>query len=273
MAGWQDGAEYAPIGRPDGFATPIADPLPDPEPVVAATPGPGAPPAGFQPGNLSSPPLDQLAAVPTVERNPREPFSTTATLMTGDSAWGAAHRSDLMLAGNSFDPRQPITTSGGAFAPPTGDPLAFPPPSSAPLDLPPPASMHQPGTFPPAAGLPPGGFPPGGYPPGAVAQQPPPARPATTQAQRQMSTTAIMILVLGLFVSSLGPFSILIAAGLSLRIPALKAPAFTLLALGTVFLLRLLFGDIGYDTWGPVYQLVCLGGAIWLGTALGRRQR
>ena len=39
MATWRDGAAYAPETRPDGFATPAAEPLPEGEPYRANTPG------------------------------------------------------------------------------------------------------------------------------------------------------------------------------------------------------------------------------------------
>ena len=39
MATWRDGAAYAPETRPDGFASPAADPLPEGEPYRADTPG------------------------------------------------------------------------------------------------------------------------------------------------------------------------------------------------------------------------------------------
>lgn len=265
MASWQDGAEYAPVERPDGFATPVVEPLPDADPFAAATPGPGAPPADFQRSESYSPPLEQVQTAPQVQRNPREPFATLSTLMTGDSAWGAAHRSDLMRTGQAFDPRQPITTSADALAPPTGDPLDFPPPTSDPVAIAPPG-QPQPA---PAPGVLPGQQPSGEW----LAQNRPASTQPATPAQRQMTGIAILMLLIGVVFSPLGPASMLVAGGIALRLPSMKAPAYALLAVGTIFMLRLLFGDVGYDTLGSLYRLVCLIGLAWIAAVSNRASR
>ena len=49
MAFWTDGAAYAPIERPNGFAVPDVEPLTAAEPAPQLTPGAVAPPSGFAP--------------------------------------------------------------------------------------------------------------------------------------------------------------------------------------------------------------------------------
>ena len=81
MATWTDGAAYAPIERPDGFATPVAEPLPVASPYAANTPGAVPPPTGFAP-MPPGPPLQALGAAPTATRNPAAPFEVRSALLT-----------------------------------------------------------------------------------------------------------------------------------------------------------------------------------------------
>ncbi|WP_139650896.1 hypothetical protein [Tessaracoccus massiliensis] len=66
MATWKDGAAYAPVERPDGFATPVADPLPAGAPYQPGTPGPMTHPSGFAP----LPPLPPPQGAPVLPGYP-----------------------------------------------------------------------------------------------------------------------------------------------------------------------------------------------------------
>lgn len=144
MAGWTDGAAYAPIERPDGFATPEVEALEVAVPQLAQTPGPIPAPQGFQPSAPQAP-LDQIRTDPPPARDPAIPFATaSAALTAGPDRYSDAGR----------DPRQPFhgyTTGVGSqeLPPPSGDPL--PPPTGAPLSLsalPPPGQFGAPGPAP-----------------------------------------------------------------------------------------------------------------------------
>lgn len=145
MATWTDGAAYAPIERPDGFATPEAEALEVAVPQLLRTPGPIPPPNGFQPSAPQAP-LDQIRTDPPPTRDPGTPFVTASATLTA----GPDH-----VPGAQRDPLQPFetyTTSYGSqeLPPPTGQPL--PPPSGAPLQLshlpPPPGQFNSGGQFP-----------------------------------------------------------------------------------------------------------------------------
>ncbi len=167
MADWTDGAEYAPVERPAGFATPRAGALQ----VIEAEPSPadGQPleaPGGYrQPDTTPLEALDPRDALP--RRDPREAFSTHGS---ADSAWGAAH------ASTGWVPTMPLgdpvheAAAVADFPPPQGAPVGaapmganpmpgatggpqpapavveiplqghFPPPTVAPAPLPPPAT-------------------------------------------------------------------------------------------------------------------------------------
>lgn len=146
MASWQDGAEYAPIERPDGFATPRAVPLDSPDPRIDLSAG--APPQ--RPADFSQPParvpaLAELAPSTGRARDPRAPFETARTLgpaetnwtpdrpfntdspvVTGhtDSAWGAAHANRPVVTPAAFAPPSPPTPPTPP-APASGGPVRF----------------------------------------------------------------------------------------------------------------------------------------------------
>lgn len=131
MATWKDGAAYAPTERPDGFATPVADPLSEAEPRPDITPGAVPPPQR----------LDQPEARPLAEhgsdgsagrRNPGQPFDvSSATMMSGPR-----------LADGKRDPQAPYSVT----APVASSPLAAPPPppGARPLPGPPPSQAPLP---------------------------------------------------------------------------------------------------------------------------------
>ena len=122
MASWTDGAAYAPLERPDGFATPEVEPLDVAVPDVAQTPGPIPPPAEFHPSAPAAP-LSGLRTAPPVTRDPSSPFQVGAGLMTIASSMGPIE---------ARDPRRPFQTHRDdalgveALPPPTGTPLKAP---------------------------------------------------------------------------------------------------------------------------------------------------
>lgn len=127
MATWKDGAAYAPIERPDGFATPEVEPLEAAVPRVADTPGPMPPPLDMQPTGPAVP-LEAITGAPASTRNPTEPFEVTSALLTANET-----------SNGERDPRTPFQSWG----PPP--PEALPPPSGPPLTGPAPVIPVSPG--------------------------------------------------------------------------------------------------------------------------------
>ncbi|RMB62080.1 FUSC family protein [Tessaracoccus antarcticus] len=122
MASWTDGAAYAPIERPDGFATPEAEPLEVAVPQTAQTPGPMPTPTGFAPTGPSVP-LGGIRTSEAPSRNPSEPFSTTGGLMTTSPEHEQGRDPRLPFAAYG----DPVPSSGvDTLPPPTGDPLPSP---------------------------------------------------------------------------------------------------------------------------------------------------
>ena len=136
MATWTDGAAYAPIERPDGFATPEVAPLPAAEVRQPLTPGAIAPPHDFAPMPQSMP-LAALGAREPQRRNPAAPFDVASALLTASPAGVGAR-----------DPHQPFAVSTAAgHLPASGGPsdgMAPPDPGSR-IDLQP----NGPGPYPP----------------------------------------------------------------------------------------------------------------------------
>lgn len=195
MADWTDGAQYAPVERPEGFATPRAAALTvEPAPPSPADGKPTEQPQGFQ--EPEAVPLDSLVPRAEEVRDPRVPFDT---LVAADSAWGAVH------AGGGWNPRMPLgpTTqpAPGAptFPPPTGvpdqAPAAFPQPGLpgsavapttaqvTPVQTTPGQTTPAPvpGQYPPPSGQPVPLPPPVGAVPATTAQRPPQAQQAQPQ--------------------------------------------------------------------------------------------
>lgn len=141
MASWRDGAAYAPIERPDGFASPEVAPLPAEPPQQPATPG-SIPAPNDWAANPHSVPLAGLGTVVVSERDPQAPFQTASTPLT----------SDFGTIDGERDPRVPFQVAAKSspspalpsLAPPQGPPLAGPqvPPNhhqlAAPISYPPP---------------------------------------------------------------------------------------------------------------------------------------
>ncbi len=180
MASWTDGAAYAPIERPDGFAVPDVEPLTAAEPAPQLTPGAVAPPSGFAP----MPPavaLEDLGKQEKLRRNPTTPFNVSSALMM---AYAAGY--------GSRDPRQPfeVAVTGGA------QPSPVPPDPTARLNLPPnPYQTVQMAPYPQ-------------YGTGPVPM---------TQAQRGIMCIAGVASLLGALLPSALPILMLVGGGLLLR--------------------------------------------------------
>lgn len=166
MATWTDGAAYAPLQRPYGFATPEAPPLEVAEPAAAATPGQIPPPQGFAPSGPQIP-LDRVVVADRRPRDPAFPFTTAS----------AAIASAPPPVSGVRDPRVPFAVYGTASAGSVVDAPRLPPPTGAPLATAFDASFSPPAL--PQQDFPPPGFPPPSFPPpGATSPPPPPtARP------------------------------------------------------------------------------------------------
>ncbi|MDO5092055.1 MAG: hypothetical protein Q4D79_01325 [Propionibacteriaceae bacterium] len=136
MATWTDGAAYAPIERPDGFATPVTESLPVAPPYAANTPGAVPRPTGFTP-MPPGPPLQALGAAPPPTRNPAAPFEVRSALLT-PTAPGFGRR----------NPVEPFAVASVAMTGP-GGPMGAPRPEArldsfaAPYPVPQPAPATQ----------------------------------------------------------------------------------------------------------------------------------
>lgn len=251
MAGWQDGAEYASRERPDAFAAPIAEPLPVAEPYQSATPGAIRPPRSLQPP-VSAIPLHQIVPDDSVSiRDPRTPFAVASSTMT-DSAWGAAHRADApMWAPNTFDPAQPMFTSGVSFPPP--DPHTRLP-QDGPLPIAPaPGFPAPPAPLPPVPGVPFQSAPwaaQQGLDPWQAAQI-----EAQTRTRRQLTGVAIGVLLMGLILNPVSWASLLIASGLTYRATQGFTPSKFLFIVPVCTLVLLLTAPVLFR---PVNQIMCL---------------
>jgi len=228
MASWTDGAEYAPIERPDGFATPRTDPL-----SVAA---PAANPADDQPAQrpveyAAAPaalPLDRLVPAMAQTRNPAAPFQTTGAVT--DSAWGALGVPNPTAG---WTPTQPLPTSGtGVAVQQHPRPAAFPAPVTPPFPGIPGASAYPlpvpghhagaPAQYPAPTGAPsfpaPTGAPSFPPPTGLPGFPAPVDRPTAPPAEGLLRSTTPMMLVLlaGAFIQPLSPVLFAVAFALAL---------------------------------------------------------
>lgn len=236
MADWTDGAAYAPIERPDGFATPEAAPLTVAERQLASTPGPIPPPHGFTPSAPQAP-LEQIRTTPPPNRNPAEPFHTASAALT--AAPGTHPEGER-------DPLQPFTTyatSAGSqeLPPPTGAPLA--PPSGPPIafgDQPPPAA-HYPAPVPATSG-------------------------AEIKTLRTLLILAIVALGIGIVLPSAAPWLVLVAGLLGLRTKPLSG-SFGAWASGTGVTLLVLAALAGEATNG-LNGLAAIVFVFWAGYGL-----
>lgn len=255
MATWKDGAAYAPIERPDGFAAPVADPLPEAAPYSSGTSGTGVAPAGFD--TAEQPPLDSFAAEPSETRDPRESFSVVQVGMTSVPGASTGDR----------DPREPFATqsydtpaaSTPLAGPPQGPPLG--PPVGPPLEPAPqtwPAPTPQTWPAPTPQGWPaPTPRPLGGQdgrplPPPPMPMQPrsvaPQARtPDAAQQHRRLAQIAGALCLAGFLFPSAAPFLLIVAGAMGLRTMDLTRYSGPIaLGIGVVAILgQLLAGSLG----------------------------
>lgn len=242
MATWTDGAAYAPLERPDGFATPEAEPLEAAQPERPLTPGPMAPPRDFAPqGNVV--PLAAIRTEALVERDPSEPFQVSSALLTANP-----------LSSGERDPHQPFASSALApsdLPPPSGPPLALPDsvPSGGGFNYPPPnpASISQNQMFHHT------GFTP-------------PVQPRLTPQQAQLQTLASVLFVIGFLFSPVATFMLLIGGGMMFRVAHRRPLAITALALGGLAVILYL---IAPDWVAAVGRIGCLVTFFW---SLANRQ-
>lgn len=122
MASWEDGAAYAPIERPDGFATPRAEPLEEAPRRVPVTPGAVARPSTLAP--VDAPPLATHGPKSAMHRDPRTPFDVAAAIVTAGPSAPSGHRDPR----TAFAVSAPVRTNTDADAPP--------PPEARPLPAP-----------------------------------------------------------------------------------------------------------------------------------------
>lgn len=207
MATWTDGAAYAPIERPDGFASPVADPLPVAAPYSADTPGAVPQPSGFAP-MPQAPPLNALGTPPTTNRNPAAPFEVRSALLTTTPGYG---------------PRNPHTPFAVTTVTTTGSTGQTAPPHPA-------ARLDTPGAPP---------FP------GAPYAAPPQPIPAVTSAQRTFYVIAGFSFLFGTFLPSAAPWLFIAGGGLLLRTEGYgRQLGFGAIGAGMIAMLPLLYGGL-----------------------------
>jgi hypothetical protein len=221
MATWEDGPEYAPIARPDGFAQPSVPPLDVAQPVQQqAALAPKDRPQFTDP---PAPVAPLAALVPPVEtpRDPAQPFAVVSSTMTSDSAWGAAHWSP---------PTGPPIGAAGPWSRPSGSGQS---PWTAPAPTQPLVPMSG-----PAENV--SGFPA----PGTAEWFAPPAhgqQPATGQvdARRvfEAATPGVCIcLAIGGFVYLIAPIMLGVAFALASRVKVATASVRRALLTGVIVL-------------------------------------
>lgn len=260
MATWKDGAAYAPVERPDGFATPMAQPLPAGAPYQAETPGPVAHPEGFAP-MPEQPPLQQVGQRQAGQRDPRDAFTVASSLMTSGPEGSGAGR----------DPRSPFPKTAQSALdtrppPPTGAPLAHP----APLDYPPPTGSPSGGSYPappsngPYSAPPSGGLYPAPRRATGPAADPPPFRNQELQPLRTLARVAAGLCLLGFFVTGTSPFMLLVAGVIGLRTrPLTKALGYVaLVSGGTGLLLQFTLSPYDFQMFVWIWGFLALGCAI-----------
>lgn len=163
MADWTDGAQYAPVERPEAFVMPRAEALEGHS--KPAHPADGRPVQ--QPEHFEAPQAVALAELAPSQGPRRDPSEAFHTASSGVGAWGAAH---------AWHPTLPLGPV--AQEPLTDDPAPdFPPPAGLPT-----VPVAAPGQQSPApAQLPAGSLAQLPPPTGAPVPLPPPASAATAQ--------------------------------------------------------------------------------------------
>jgi hypothetical protein len=233
MATWEDGPEYAPIARPDGFAQPTIAPLDVAPPVQqSAALAPKERPLFTDPPAPVAP-LDTL--VPPVEtpRDPALPFAVVSSTLTSDSAWGAAHWSPPS--------GPPVGAAGGPWSPPTASgPSPWPPPTQPLVPVSGPAQNVS-------------GFPTPGtadwFAPAPYGQQPATVRVDARRLFEAATPGVCICLAVGGFVYLIAPIMLGVAFALSSRVQVATATVRRALLTGVIVLGALaLIGALTNDT-------------------------
>lgn len=223
MATWEDGPEYAPFQRPEGFTVPEAPPLSMAPPV--AHPAAGAPPIRPRFADPAQPvaPLETLVPRPDDERDPAVPFQVVTSAATAaDSAWSAAHWSkpdggwgppSATMAPVAYDPTIPLAQHHPP-APTSG----FPAVAGGPL----PSTQVDPYGSPSPSGFPaPGSTEWFAPPPSAMAR--PVQRADATTVIKTVTPAVLITLGLGAIIPPLAPLTLGVAFALGTRIRTAQA--------------------------------------------------
>lgn len=233
MASWTDGAAYAPIERPDGFATPEVAPLEVAPPEKPITPGPTPKPAGFEPTGPTTP-LTHIGAIASPERNPSVPFQISGGLLTAASSMGGA---------STRDPRTPFQSQTTA-----SNIATLPPPTGAPLPAPDGLSVAPMGA------------------PGHQQLPAPSLSPQQQSTQRTLVFLAVVCTVLGLTIPAAAPWMLFAAGLLTIRTTALTGQAGIWSMI--VGLLLLAFGVLlPLDVGALLGRLIALVFGVWFAVA------
>lgn len=259
MATWEDGPEYAPIQRPEGFTVPEVPPLSVAPPV--AHPAAGAPvvrPQFAGPGQPVAA-LESLVPRVTDQRDPAVPFAVVTSAVTAaDSAWGAAHWSKPdggwgppgAMAPVAYDPTSPVAqhyppapTSG--FPAVAGGPL--PSTQVAPYGAPSPSGFPAPGST--------EWFAP---PPSAMAR--PVAQADAATVLKSVTPAVLITLVLGGLIALLAPLTLLVAFALATRIKVAQSAVrkVFLAGLGVLAFFALVGALTNGDSFGDWWEFVGL---------------
>ena len=255
MASWTDGAAYAPIERPDGFATPEVEPLAHVSNPIAPTPGAIPPPQEFR-QDAPVTHLGHVRTAPLPRRNPSEPFLVSGGLMTTASSMGQHTFRDPQTP---FHTRRDTDGAQGvdALPPPTGEPLALgmggpPGPPEAGLD----ALMSSGMTRRTSSG----------------------GKSATEMStQRTLVFLATACCVLGFTIGVAAPYMLIAAGALSLRAAYLAGKAGVwAIGVGLVLIMTGFIVTPGVEV--LLGRLACLSFGIWFvsaatGSSRGRPSR
>ncbi len=250
MASWTDGAAYAPIERPDGFAEPEVEPLARTASSIAPTEGAVPPPQDFR-HDTPAIPLELLSPEQPSHRNPTQPFVVSGGLMTTASSMGRH---------TARDPRTPFvgqrgpihTPTPGTLPPPTGEPLALGPdapprPAGAAVDT----LMSSPAARQPVRR-------------GRSAQE--------MSTQRTLVFLAVACCVLGFTIGAAAPYMLIAAGGLSLRATFLTGNA-GVWAIGVALALLVAGFIVAPELEVLLGRLASLSFGIWFITSAASRSR
>ncbi|SHJ79432.1 hypothetical protein SAMN02745244_03277 [Tessaracoccus bendigoensis DSM 12906] len=256
MASWKDGAAYASTERPDGFAAPVADPLPVAEPHAAVTPGAGPHPADFRAEEQR--PLTDLGDVAVAARDPREEFTVASLSMTASEPTGG-HR----------DPREAFSLSTASIGapgppPPVGDPLPLAPPRTSGRDQPsstPTAIPQETRSWAPPGQVPQVGTSRQWAPPTGTPQGQRPAQP--NDPTRLLCWVAAGLSLFGVLLPGAAPLLLIVAGAIGLRtVGRTSSLGVTALIVGiAAVVFQLLNGSLGQG--GMLTMLFSISACVW----------